>query len=265
MIRVCLAGVTGWVGRSLASAIASAPDLSLAAAVSRQAAGRPLAEVLGAPAPDLTVRGTVGEALEAPCDVLVDYTSPDAVRGHVLAAIGRGVHAVVGTSGLTDAEYNEIDAAAREKGVGVLAAGNFALTAVLLSRFAELAARHIPQWEIIDYARAFKPDAPSGTSRELAARLSKVRSPHMEVPVERTQGAPEARGADLSGTRAHSVRLPGYVSSIEILFGLPDERLSIRHDSGNGAAPYVAGTLLAIRKVSGFRGLRRGLDSAIDL
>src|SRR5262249_48855665 len=155
--------------------------------------------------------------------------------GHLHAAIGRGRHAVVGSSGVSDAEYAEIDAAARAKGVGVLAAGNFALTAVLLQRFAELAARHIPQWEIIDYARASKPDAPSRTARGLAARLAKVRAPHVEVPVARTHGAPEARGADLAGTRAHSVRLPGFVSSIEILFGLPDERLSIRHDSGNGA------------------------------
>ena len=74
----------------------------------------------------------------------------------------------------------------------------------------------------------------------------------------------EARGADLSGTRSHSIRLPGFVSSIEVLFGLPDERLSIRHDSGSGAGPYVAGTLLAIRKVRGFTGLRRGLDAVMD-
>jgi 4-hydroxy-tetrahydrodipicolinate reductase len=267
-LRVCLAGVTGWVGRGLAPAIAASEDLELSGVVSRSHAGRTLAEALGAPAsslPALIVRGTVAEALAAETDVFVDYTSASAVRGHVAEAIARGVSVVVGSSGLTDEDYAEIDRTARECSVGVLAAGNFALTAVLLQRFAEIAARQIPQWEIIDYASAKKPDAPSGTSRELAARLNAVRTPEIAIPVEKTVGAPEARGASLGETRAHSVRLPGYVSSIEVLFGLPGERLSIRHDSSSGAEPYIAGTLLAIRRVGGFTGLRRGLDQVMDL
>ncbi len=264
--RVCLAGATGWVGRGLAPAIASAPDLELAGAAARGAAGRPLAEALGDPAlPPVVVRSTVAEALESGADVFVDYTSAASVRDHVHAAISRGANVVVGSSGLTDAEYAAIDEAAKARGVGVLAAGNFALTAVLLQRFAEMAARLIPQWEVIEYARASKPDAPSGTARELAGRLSRVRRPEIAVPVERTLGEPEARGASLSGTPVHSVRLPGFVSSIEVLFGLPDERLSIRHDSGSGAQPYIAGTLLAIRRVGSFTGLRRGLDSVMEL
>ncbi len=266
-LRVCLAGATGWVGRGLAPAIASAPDLALTGAVARSQAGRPLREALGdASLPDLRLAATVDEALDgAGADVFVDYTSAAAVKGNVAAAIARGVHTVVGSSGLSDAEYAEIDAAARARGVGVLAAGNFALTAVLLQRFAELAARQISQWEILEYARATKADAPSGTARELAARLARVRAPEVAMPAGKTLGSPEARGASLSGTPVHSVRLPGFVSSIEIIFGQPDERLSIRHDSGSGAGPYIAGTLLAIRRVSGFTGLRRGLDTVMEL
>ncbi len=265
-IRVCLAGATGWVGRGLAPAIAAAPDLELSGAVARSEAGRTLAEALGdANLPSLAVHGTVAEALEAGADVFVDYTSAAAVNANVAAALARGSHVVVGSSGLTDAEYEEIDRVARERGLGVLAAGNFALTAVLLQRFAETAARLIPQWEIVEFARASKPDAPSGTARELAGRLSGVRRPVVGVPADGVIGAPEARGASLSGTPVHSVRLPGFVSSIEVLFGLPDERLTIRHDSGSGAAPYIAGTLLAIRRVGTFRGLRRGLDRVMDL
>ena len=264
MVRICLAGATGWVGRGLVPAIAAAPDLKLVAAVSRTQAGRPLHEALAAPAPELRLGGSVAEALATPCDVLIDYTSPEAVLGNVLSAIGRGVACVIGTSGLTDGEYAEIDAAARGRGVGVLAAGNFAITAVLLQRFAEIAARLVPHWEVIDYARATKPDAPSGTARELAARLARVRPPVVAVPVGQTRGVAEARGATVAGSQLHSVRLPGFVSSIEVLFGLPDERLSIRHDSGAGAEPYVAGTLFAVRKVGGFVGLRRGLDSIMN-
>jgi 4-hydroxy-tetrahydrodipicolinate reductase len=265
MIRICLAGATGWVGRGLVPAIAAETDLELTGAVARGAAGRLLSETLGAEAPPIRVSGSVAEALEAPADVLVDYTSPEAVRGHVLEAARRGVASVIGTSGLTEEDYSAIDRAARAAGVGVLAAGNFALTAVLLQRFAEIAARHLPSWEIIDYGKAEKPDAPSGTSRELASRLARVRPPEIAVPVEDTHGLKEARGAALLGTRVHSVRLPGFVSSIEILFGQPDERLTIRHDSGSGARPYVRGTLLAVRNVAGFAGLRRGLDSVLDL
>lgn len=264
-IRVCLAGATGWVGRGLAPAIASAPDLELTGAVSRSHAGEPLARALGSAAlPPVVVHATVAEALEAGADVFVDYTSAASVKENVATALARGAHVVVGSSGLTDAEYADIDRAAQARGVGVLAAGNFALTAVLLQRFAEMAARLIPHWEVVEYARASKPDAPSGTARELAGRLSRVRKPEIAVPAEKTLGAPEARGASLAGTPVHSVRLPGFVSSIEVLFGLPDERLSIRHDSGSGAEPYVAGTLLAIRRVGSFTGLRRGLDSVME-
>jgi 4-hydroxy-tetrahydrodipicolinate reductase len=266
MIRICLAGVTGWVGRGLAPAIAHADDLELVSAVSRGAAGRRLLEVIeGEKLPSIRVSGSVTEALAAPCDVLIDFTSPEAVRGHVLEAVRRGVQAVVGTSGLTEADFTVIDAAARENGIGVLAAGNFALTAVLLQRFAEMAARHVPSWEIVDFGKAAKPDAPSGTARELGSRLAGVRAPAVGHPIGMTQGAVEARGTNYLGTQVHSVRLPGFVSSIEVLFGMPDERLTIRHDSGSGVGPYVSGTLLAVRKVGTFTGLRRGLDRILDL
>ena len=136
---------------------------------------------------------------------------------------------------------------------------------MLLLKFAEAAARLIPQWEIIDYAHADKLDAPSGTARELAARLSKVRHPEPSVPVDRTVGPREARGATVSASQVHSVRLPGYVISTEIIFGLPDQKLTIRHDAGSSARPYVDGALLAIRKVSTLLGVHRGLDTVLDL
>jgi 4-hydroxy-tetrahydrodipicolinate reductase len=172
---------------------------------------------------------------------------------------------VVGTSGLTERDYAEIDAAARKHGRGVLAVGNFALTVVLMQKFAEMAARLIPQWEIIDYARDDKIDAPSGTARELAARLSRVRRPEPTVPVAETIGEREARGATVSGSQVHSVRLPGFVISAELVFGMPDQTLTIRHDSGSSARPYVDGALIAIRRVSTLLGVRRGLDAVLDL
>jgi 4-hydroxy-tetrahydrodipicolinate reductase len=265
MINVCLAGATGWAGSELARAIASTEDLALVAAVSRKQAGRVLGDVLNEPRLTSAVYASAAEALVNPCDVFVEYSKPDTAKTNILAALQRGAHVVVGTSGLVDADYAEIDVVARKQHRGVLACGNFALTVVLLQKFAEAAARLIPQWEIIDYAHDDKIDAPSGTARELAARLSKVRHPEPTIPLDKTVGPREARGATLSGSQVHSLRLPGFVISAEIIFGMPDQKLTIRHDAGSSARPYVDGALLAIRKVSTLVGVHRGLDSVLEL
>src|SRR5262249_39191600 len=160
MIRVCLAGATGWAGSELARGIARATDLSLVAAVARRHAGEVLGDILHEPRLAGRIFASASEALATPCDVFVEYTKPDSAKANVLAALRHGAHIVVGTSGLADADFAEIDAVAQERKRGVLACGNFALTVVLLQRFAEMAARVIPQWEIIDYAHDDKVDAP---------------------------------------------------------------------------------------------------------
>ena len=185
--------------------------------------------------------------------------------GASLSDVQIAAHVVVGTSGLTEADFAEIDAVARERRRGVLACGNFALTVVLLQKFAEAAARLIPHWEIIDYAHDDKADAPSGTARELAYRLGQVRSPRATVALADTVGPVEARGASVNGTQVHSIRLPGYVIGAEVVFGLPEQRLTIRHDAGSGARPYADGALLAIRKVATLVGVHRGLDRVLEL
>lgn len=264
-IRVCLAGATGWAGSELARSIAGASDLTLVAAVSRTHAGRALGEVLGEARLACPVWATATEALTSSCDVFVEDTNPESAKANVLAALAHDAHVVVATSGLSDAEYTEIDAVARAKRRGVLACANFALTAILQQRVAEVAAKLIPHWEIVEYAHDGKVDAPSGTARELAARLSRIPHAAPTVPVDQTVGPREARGAVMPGSQIHSVRLPGYVISVEILFGMPDQRLTIRHDAGSSARPYVDGALIAIRKVSALVGLHRGLDSVLDL
>jgi 4-hydroxy-tetrahydrodipicolinate reductase len=262
--RVILAGATGWAGSELARGIAGAPDLALVGAVSRTHAGRALSAVLDEPRLTCTVSGSVSEALRTPADVLFEYTRPESAKVHVRGALEAGLHVVIGTSGLTDADDHEIDQAARAAGRGVLAVGNFALTVVLLQRLAQIAARFFPHYEIIDSAHDDKPDAPSGTARQIARELAAVRPPEITVPVAQVQGPKEARGASLQGVQVHSVRLPGYVIGLEVVFGRPGERLHLRHESGTSARPYVDGALLAIRKVGGFVGLRRGLESVID-
>jgi 4-hydroxy-tetrahydrodipicolinate reductase len=254
MLSVCMAGATGWTGRALAPAIVAAPDLELRSAVSRSAAG---GEIEGVP-----VFAGVAEALDG-VDVVIDYTSATAVKANTLAAIAAGVHVVIGSSGLTAGDFAEIDAAARERDVGVIASGNFSLTAAMCQAGALLAARHLPHWEVIDYASAGKPDVPSGTARELAERLGEVRRPEPGHPIDELVGPREARGATVAGAQVHSVRLPSFVVSTEVVFGLPDERLTIRHDAGGTPAPYVAGTLIAARAAPARVGLTRGLDTLL--
>jgi 4-hydroxy-tetrahydrodipicolinate reductase len=259
MIRVCVAGITGWTGGPIARAIASASDLELVSGVARSAAGTSF-EDTGAP-----IFGSVWEALErAEADVVVDYTDAAAVKENVLAALARKTAVVVGSSGLTAEDFEEIEARAREAGVGVIAAGNFSLLAALLLRSAAGIAPHVRSWEIIDYASAGKPDVPSGTSRELAERLGETGGPTIGRPLDELHGPVEARGATVAGSQIHSVRLPSFVVSTEIVFAAEGERLALRHDAGETPAPYVAGTLLAIRSVGGRVGLTRGLDALID-
>jgi 4-hydroxy-tetrahydrodipicolinate reductase len=232
--------------------------------VSRTAQGKNLRDVIDGIDVDLIVSGSVAEALSAPTDVLVDYTSADAVKANVMTAINLGVHTIIGTSGLTEEDFVRVHQAALDKRVGCIAVGNFAISAVLLQRFACEAARHLSHWEIIDYASDAKVDAPSGTARELAFRLSEIKRPEVSPTIEETVGPKESRGATLGGSQVHSIRLPGYVISLEVIFGERDERLILRYDAGSGPTPYIPGTLLAIRRVREHVGLIRGLDKVLD-
>jgi 4-hydroxy-tetrahydrodipicolinate reductase len=168
-------------------------------------------------------------------EAMVDFTRPDAVVANVLAAVAAGVPSVVGTSGW---ETAEVDAAAREAGVPVLFAPNFALGAVLMMRFAVEASRYLPSAEIVELHHETKLDAPSGTAKETAARMGG------NVPI-------------------HSLRLPGLVAHQEVLLGGLGQVLTIRHDATSREA-YVPGVLLALERVSSLpAGLTVGLDALL--
>lgn len=261
-LHVAVGGATGWTGSALCSGIRACDDLRLVAGVARSHAGNDLGDVIGTEPWAVPVYGTVAEALDR-ADVYVDFTKHHVVKTNVLTAIAAGKHVIVGTSGLTATDYREIDDAARTHGVGVIAAGNFAVMAALAQMAALQVAEHVPTWEVIDYASFAKPDVPSGTARELAEKLSAVHAPSIGVPVADIAGPQEARGADIDGTRLHSVRLPGFVVSTEVVFGLPGQRMTIRFDAGDSPQPYVDGVMMAIRALTGRVGLTRGLETLL--
>jgi 4-hydroxy-tetrahydrodipicolinate reductase len=265
MIKVLIAGATGWAGSELSKGVYKVSEMKLVGALSRKNKGNNLGDILALEDADIPIFDDIHVALSTiDFDVLVDYTQPEICKINTIAALKKGKKAVIGTSRLSSEDYLEIEKIATENNSSVLAVGNFSMTAVLLQKFSEMAAQYIPNFEIIDYAHEDKIDSPSGTARELAHRLSNIQKPGVHISNNKLVGEKESRGANLDGVQVHSIRLPGYVISIETLFGLKDEKLTIRHDAGTSAEPYVKGALLAIEKVGTFKGLRRGLDTVMD-
>jgi 4-hydroxy-tetrahydrodipicolinate reductase len=266
-MRIAIVGATGWVGRELVKAVVAADDFELAAAVARSSAGVDAGTAAGIGDIGLPILATLNEALRLEPDIVIDYSSASAIREHADTTIAAGRHLVVGSSGLTFADFSALEQAAVAAGTGIIASGNFSITAALLKRFAIEAARHVADVEVIEYASPRKADPPTGTGRELAEALSAARQAPTTVPIDAMTGWVTARGASVEAegepVQLHSVYLPSYTLAVETIHGAPGERLTIRHEAGPDAKPYVAGTLLAARRVPQIRGLVRGLDNLI--
>ena len=258
-LKVCISGALGGVGRRLIEGVRDDPAFTLQSAVARREVGRDVGEALGGAPLGVPITDDIEAALEARPDVLIDYTHPALIRHHLDCAFANGVPVVIGTTGLSDADFEQIDAAASAARLGAVT-GNFAITAALLQHLAKIAAVHVPHWEVVEYNKASKPDVPSGTARELAELLGRVRPPQVELADDELIGPLEARGAEFGGARVHSIRLPGYASAVEVHFGLPGERLVMRHDADGDGKIFVHGSLLAARRIQTITGLVRGLD-----
>ncbi len=263
-MKICVAGVTGWTGSEVARGVMASSDLQLTSAMARSAKGRDVGDALGMGQPSgVIICDNIRDALSSQVDVFIDYTQTQSVKEHAIFAISQGVNVVIGTSGLAAADYDEIALRAEEKGVGVIGGGNFSLTATMMQHLALIAAQHIPQFEVLEHAWAEKEDVPSGTARELAEKLGDVQKPQQARPINSLHGPRETRGATINGVQVHCVRMPGFTLRCEAVFGMKGENLTIRHEAGQSAEPYVAGTLLAARKVAKITGLVRGLDELL--
>ena len=210
----------------------------------------------------------VGDDLDAVAgaDVAVVFSVPDVAVEHTLACVRHGVHAVVGTTGWSADRLDTVRAALADKpGVGVLVAPNFALGAVLLMRFAAMAAPHFESVEVIELHHPDKVDAPSGTARHTAEAIAAARreAGSAAIPDATTTSLDGARGADVDGVRVHSVRLRGLVAHEEVLLGGPGEQLTLRHDSFDRAS-FMPGVVLGVRTVGSRPGLTVGLENYLD-
>jgi 4-hydroxy-tetrahydrodipicolinate reductase len=262
MIRVGVFGAGGRMGSTVCRAVLDAPDLELVGAVDPLHAGIDLTQ-LGVHGTQIQVSASAASLLDAGAQVAVDFTVIDAARQNLGWCADNAVHAIVGTSGFTDTELADFASRFERSTANAVIAPNFAIGAILMMRFAELAAPYFDSCEIIELHHDHKVDAPSGTAMATAARIAAASKDWTEDPT-RTVVADGARGGLVNGIPVHSVRLRGMVAHQEVLFGTTGQSLSIRHDTYDRTC-FMPGVLLAVHKVADTPGLTVGLDALIDL
>jgi 4-hydroxy-tetrahydrodipicolinate reductase len=250
------------MGATVCGAVHADPDLELVAAVDPHHAGIDLGQ-LGLHGTGLHVSPTASALVDAEAEVAVDFTVIDAARDNLQFCAERGIHAVVGTTGFDDAELDALAKVFAESSANAVIAPNFAIGAVLMMRFAELAAPYFETAEIVELHHDAKIDAPSGTAVRTAKRMAAASGDWGDDPTT-TVVAPGARGATVEGIPVHSVRLRGLVAHQEVLLGTTGQSLSIRHDSYDRSS-FMPGVLLAAKRVGACPGLTIGLDSLLDV
>ncbi len=265
-------GAAGRMGREVIGALLEAGDIDLRAAIDRQHCGEDAAVLAGKLACGVLVEADLRQVLERTRpEVVVDFSVPDAVLGNAITALECGTRPVIGATGLGPDELKQLDSMGRELGLPVFVAPNFAIGAVLMMRFAEQAARFLPDVEIIELHHDRKLDSPSGTALLTAQRIEAARREAgrtaLALPENCVEKAPGARGARheiTGGVPVHSVRLPGFVAHQEVIFGGTGQTLTLRHDSIDRSS-FMPGVVLAARRVASLPpGLTLGLEKLLE-
>ena len=259
-IRVGVFGVGGRMGIAVAHAVSEQPDLELVAAIDPSFEGIDVGEVTGVTGHHFPVSSDVQTLADTGVDVMVDFTHLEAARANMAFCAENGIHAVVGTSGFTEAEHGDI--ATMFGSSNCLIAANFAIGAVLMMRFAEMAAPFFETGEIIELHHDAKVDAPSGTAISTAERMAAASNEWNDDPTQ-TETIAGARGAaGPAGIPIHSVRMRGLTAHQEVILGAAGQTLTIRHDSMDRSS-FMPGVVLAVRRIGELPGLTIGLDSLL--
>ncbi|MDQ4134384.1 MAG: 4-hydroxy-tetrahydrodipicolinate reductase [Actinomycetota bacterium] len=261
-IAVGVFGAGGRMGSTVCRAVAGDSELRLVAAVDPFHAGIDLRTVTGADVPGVQVSAHSDALLHARAEVAVDFTNIEAAQENVRWCADHGVHAVVGTTGFLPSDYEEL--AKRFTSSNCFLAPNFAIGAVLMMRFAELAAPYFDSAEIVELHHDQKADAPSGTSLLTAERMAAASPTWAGDPTEKETIEGTRGGVGPGGIRMHSVRLRGLVAHQEVLLGTTGQSLTLRHDSYDRSS-FMPGVLLAVKAVRERPGVTVGLDRLLDI
>jgi 4-hydroxy-tetrahydrodipicolinate reductase len=269
-ISVVVNGAAGKMGREVIKAIAQAQDLVLIGAVDRnpEFLGRDVGEVAGCQPLEVPIVNDLQSVLvlasqEKQSGVMVDFTHPEGVYDNVRSAIAYGVRPVVGTTGMSAEQIQDLAAFADKASIGCLIIPNFSIGMVLLQQAAIQASRYFDHVEIIELHHNQKADAPSGTAIKTAEMLAELGKSYNPAIVEETEKLPGARGSIADeGIRIHSIRLPGLIAHQEVIFGAPGQIYTLRHDTSDRSC-YMPGVLLSIRKVIDLKSLVYGLEKIL--
>ena len=263
-VKIVIAGPRGNMGKEAVNMVTNTEGFELVAVVDSKHDGQLLSSVDGFSGIDIPVYTDMQACFDnQDVDVLIDLTNPKFGRKHMEIAFESGVRPVVGTTGFTEQDVIELRALAEEKGIGAIIAPNFAIGAILMMKFSQMAAKYLPDVEIIERHHDKKLDAPSGTAVKTAQMIAEVRQAKLQGNPDEKEELAGARGADFEGMRIHSVRLPGLVAHQEVTFGGVGQTLTIRHDSINRAS-FMPGVKLAVETVLQIDTLVYGLEHIID-
>jgi len=252
------------MGREVVKMVLEDELLTLAAAVDPSAGPIDAGLLVGKPATGVMINPDLTDALAAAnADVLVDFTVPHAAYGNTVTAIEHGVRPVIGTTGFTPEQIEELDKLCSNAGIGGLIAPNFSIGAILMMKFAAEASKYMPHVEIIEYHGDQKLDAPSGTSIKTAELIAEAREELRQGNPKEEEMIEGARGGYYNGFRIHSVRLPGVFAQQEVIFGGNGQTLKIRHDSYERAG-YMPGVSIAVKKVMNYTGMIYGFEHVMD-
>jgi 4-hydroxy-tetrahydrodipicolinate reductase len=263
-ITVLVSGACGRMGAEVVRTVLADPALQLVAAVDPRGHGQDAGEAAGVPAAGVPIRVSLAAALsDFRPQVAIDFTEPGAAASNALGFIRAGIRPVIGTTGIPAEGIESIRKAVEAEGTAALVAPNFAIGAVLLIKFAAEAVRYLPHCEIIEMHHDNKKDAPSGTALYTALRVSESRGETPAARVEEEILVEGARGANSGGIPIHSVRVPGFIASQEIIFGGPFQTLTIRHDTTDRKS-FMPGVVLAVKRIVALQGFFLGLESVLD-
>jgi 4-hydroxy-tetrahydrodipicolinate reductase len=260
-IRVAVHGALGKMGQTLINALCRETEMKIVGATDTKATEDHLS------LPDGSGRVPLSPELEpilTSCqpEVVVDFSTANAVMPLVRLAAEHGVNLVIGTTGLAAEDIKEIDRLAKARGVGIVIAPNFALGAVLMMHLARIAGKYLDHAEIIELHHEGKLDAPSGTALATAKAMAQTKGKPFSTPPPGEKS--DSRGKQVEGVSIHSVRLPGLLAHQEVILGGEGQTLSIRHDT-SGRECYMPGVMLAVREVAKKKGLILGLDVLLGL